>query len=185
MPRYLTDPDELKALTHPLRQRLLSRLRTGGPATSADLAAEFGEDRGATSYHLRQLAKYGYLAVDERRSAGRRKYWRAVPLDLRLPEPSEVDEAARAAVEELERQWVASGLDAFARHLKERGADPLWDAASMVSTSTNRLTPAELKTFTEEYVALLKRWSRPAEDAPPDARPVTVLMLAFRTPEGS
>ncbi|MGH3739947.1 MAG: helix-turn-helix domain-containing protein [Micromonosporaceae bacterium] len=181
-PRYLTDPEELKALTHPLRQRMLARLRNRGPATSAELATEFSEDRGATSYHLRQLAKYGYLEVDTTLSSGRRKYWRAIPLDLRLPEPDSVDEPARAAAQEVGRQWMESGIDALARHWKERGADPDWDAAATIATSVTRLTREELERFNEEYLALVKRWSRTPEEASPDAQPVTALFGAFRTP---
>ncbi|MQA24940.1 MAG: helix-turn-helix domain-containing protein [Micromonosporaceae bacterium] len=183
MPRYLTDPEDLKALTHPLRQRILGRLRGHGPATSADLATEFSEDRGATSYHLRQLARHGYIEVDEQRSAGRRKYWRAIPSDLRVPEPADLDDSAKTAAAEVVRQWLENDLDQVARHWKERGADPAWDAAAMISTGTHRMTREELRRFTEEYVAFAKRWIRPPEDAPPDAEPVTALFMAFRTPE--
>ena len=182
-PRYLTDPEELKALAHPLRQRILARLRGHGPATSADLASHFGEDRGATSYHLRQLAKHGYLEIDQQRSAGRRKYWRAIAQDLRLPEPHEVAEPARSAAAVIERQWLEDSLNKLAQHWRERGADPDWDAASMMSTGTYRLTPEELRQFAEEYIAFVKRWRRPPEDAPPEAQPVTALFMAFRTPE--
>ncbi|MFF8969974.1 winged helix-turn-helix domain-containing protein [Streptomyces sp. NPDC014995] len=52
-PRVLSDVDALKALAHPLRQELPTRLQRHGPATSADLAAEFDEHRGATGYHPR------------------------------------------------------------------------------------------------------------------------------------
>lgn len=181
-PRYLTDPDALKALTHPLRQRMLTRLHSQGPATSAELATEFGEDRGATSYHLRQLAKHGYIEVDDARSAGRRKYWRAVPQDVRLPDPRGVDPATSALADELGRQWTHAGLDKLARHFAAQGADPGWDAAAMHSHSTRRMTREELARFGEEYIAFLNRWGRPAEEAPPDAEPVYVMMSAFRMP---
>lgn len=52
-PRVLCDIDALKVLAHPPRQELPTRLQRHGPATSAGLAAEFDEDRGATSYHPR------------------------------------------------------------------------------------------------------------------------------------
>lgn len=63
-PRVLPDIDALKALAHPPRQQLVTWLQRHGPATSADLAAEFGEDHGATSYHLRQLARFGFIEED-------------------------------------------------------------------------------------------------------------------------
>ena len=47
----------LRALTHPLRTRLLGALRVDGPATASELGRRFGESSGATSYHLRRLAR--------------------------------------------------------------------------------------------------------------------------------
>src|SRR5690349_5294051 len=55
--RELSDPAALKALGHPLRQQILRHLHRDGPATATTLAAALGENTGATSYHLRQLAE--------------------------------------------------------------------------------------------------------------------------------
>ena len=52
------DARSLRGLAHPLRMRLLSALRRGGPATASQLAEKLGESSGATSYHLRQLAAH-------------------------------------------------------------------------------------------------------------------------------
>ena len=49
-------PQQMKALTHPVRVRMLGMLRIDGPATATTLAARLGLNTGATSYHLRQLA---------------------------------------------------------------------------------------------------------------------------------
>ncbi|MGB0191497.1 MAG: helix-turn-helix domain-containing protein, partial [Nocardioides sp.] len=46
-------PEQLKALTHPVRVRMLGMLRIDGPATSTTLAQRLGLNTGATSYHLR------------------------------------------------------------------------------------------------------------------------------------
>ena len=54
----------LRGLAHPLRMRLRAELIENGPATASQLAARVGESSGATSYHLRQLAAYGFV-VDE------------------------------------------------------------------------------------------------------------------------
>ncbi|HET6706615.1 winged helix-turn-helix domain-containing protein, partial [Amycolatopsis sp.] len=53
------DPDALKAVTHPLRRRILGVL-SAGPATATKLAQALGENTGATSYHLRELARFGF-----------------------------------------------------------------------------------------------------------------------------
>src|SRR5215207_6642882 len=70
--------EQLRALAHPLRSRLLGALRFHGPATSTALAARLGTNSGATSYHLRQLAEVGLVEDDEERSNGRDRWWRSV-----------------------------------------------------------------------------------------------------------
>lgn len=61
----------------PLRLRLLAALREYGPATASGLADRLGESSGATSYHLRQLAAYGFVEDDPERGKGRERWWRA------------------------------------------------------------------------------------------------------------
>lgn len=181
-PRILSDVDSLKALAHPLRQRLLTRLQRHGSATSADLAAEFGEDRGGTSYHLRQLARFGFIEEDRERSAGRRKYWRAVPQDVRLPREADDPEVA-AAAEELGQQWLRRSERDLAAYLADPDAFGAYAAATLHSFGGTHLTAGELAEFGEEYVALLARWHRDPGDAAPGSRHVTVLFHAFPTPD--
>ncbi|TDC62374.1 winged helix-turn-helix domain-containing protein, partial [Streptomyces hainanensis] len=53
--------DGLKALAHPRRLQILERLGMYGPATSAMVARGLGLNTGATSYHLRELARHGFV----------------------------------------------------------------------------------------------------------------------------
>ena len=73
----MIDARNLRGLTHPLRLRLLGLLRERGPATATMLAAALGESSGATSYHLRRLAEYGFVVDDEERGQGRERWWRS------------------------------------------------------------------------------------------------------------
>jgi len=73
----MLDATTLRALAHPLRLRLLGRLRLNGPATASQLASALGENSGATSYHLRELAKHGLVVEDAERNRGRERWWRA------------------------------------------------------------------------------------------------------------
>lgn len=78
-PKVLSiDTRALRGLAHPLRLRLLSALREYGPATASGLADRLGESSGATSYHLRQLASFGFVEDDPTRGKGRERWWRAV-----------------------------------------------------------------------------------------------------------
>ena len=71
------DATTLKALTHPLRPRILSALRLHGPATASRLAAHLGVNTGATSYHVRQLAEAGFVVEATEMGNARDRWWRA------------------------------------------------------------------------------------------------------------
>src|SRR3954471_4188633 len=73
----VTDVRALRALAHPLRNRLLGYLRLHGPATASQLGRVVGESSGSTSYHLRQLAEYGFVEEVEGRGTARERWWRA------------------------------------------------------------------------------------------------------------
>jgi DNA-binding MarR family transcriptional regulator len=174
--------DALKALAHPLRQRMLARLQRHGPATSAELAVEFGADRGAASYHLRQLARYGFIQEDASLSAGRRKYWRSVPQDIRLPRDP-LDAETAAAAEAVGRGWITRATAELDAYLEHRDAFGSFAPAAMHSFGATLLTADELAAFGEEYLALLNRWRRDDPDAAPGSRRVTVIFHAFPTPD--
>ncbi|MFB6521982.1 ArsR/SmtB family transcription factor [Streptomyces sp. NPDC056401] len=70
------DANSLRGLAHPLRIRLLGDLRLHGPATASQLAERLGESSGATSYHLRQLAAYGFVEDAPEHGKGRERWWR-------------------------------------------------------------------------------------------------------------
>ncbi len=72
------DPRVLRGLAHPIRLRLRGELVEGGPATATQLAARIGESSGTTSYHLRQLAAYGFVDDEPTLGIGRERYWRAL-----------------------------------------------------------------------------------------------------------
>ena len=174
--------DALKALAHPLRQSMLTRLQRRGPATSAELSVEFDVDRGATSYHLRQLARYGFIREDADLSAGRRKYWRAIPQDIRLPRRPQDAETALAA-EAVGRQWMERASAELLGYLENRKSFGDFSAAAMHSFGSTVLTAEELAAFGEEYVALLNRWHRSGDSADDSARRITVVFHAFPNPD--
>ncbi|MEO3935592.1 helix-turn-helix domain-containing protein [Dermatophilaceae bacterium Soc4.6] len=86
-------PQQLKALTHPARLRMLGMLRVDGAATATSLARALGLNTGATSYHLRQLATHGFIEEDTERGNGRDRWWRATSASTRTanPPPDDVE----------------------------------------------------------------------------------------------
>lgn len=181
LPRRDLDPAALRALAHPIRQRILYHLAFVGPANSTAVAKALGESTGSTSYHLRQLARAGLIEETSGRASRRERWWRLIPLDLRAPASrSSGDNAALAA--ELRRLNVERDRELVSSYLAVRERFSDWQDAAMFSSSATRLTKDELVEFTERYVDLLKSYWRPPEECPPDAAPIAVLFYAFRWP---
>ena len=61
--RVLSGAQTLRALAHPLRLKLLELVSLRGPLTASQCAPLVGESPSSCSFHLRQLAKYGYVEV--------------------------------------------------------------------------------------------------------------------------
>lgn len=181
VPRHDLDPIALRALAHPIRQRLLYHLAFVGPANSTAVAEALGESTGSTSYHLRQLARAGMIEEDRERSNGRERWWRLIPLDLRVPESAGSGET-EALASEMNRLRFERDRDLVARYLAAQDEFGDWRRAAMFSSSATRLTKEELVEFSERYVELLKSYWRPPEECPPEAAPVAVLFYAFPWP---
>ena len=179
--REITDLGSLKLLAHPMRYRVMDRLRQG-PATSTTLAKALGLNTGVTSYHLRQMAEHGFIEEVPELSRGRERWWRARPLDLRFPRRSEQSEEMRPVMDEMHRLDFAAELEQFARFQLEREELGPWADALLFSRGSIRVDLAELEEFFEEYISLLKRYQRPDEETPPHARTVLARLLAFPVP---
>ncbi|MER5298857.1 helix-turn-helix domain-containing protein [Streptomyces lasiicapitis] len=184
VPQELNDLRALKALAQPRRQQMLQHLTVHGPATSATLARALGLNTGATSYHLRELARYGFVEGAPGSGHGRERWWRLVPGDRRFPPRSRQSAETRLVMDELNHHAYAADLELFERLQQETGGAEAgeWADAFPYSRGTMRLTVPELREFFEEYIALLNRYKRSDADTPPGARTVLTRFLAFPTP---
>lgn len=177
-PEEIRDPATLKALTHPRRLRILRELRHG-PATATMLAKALGENTGATSYHLRQLAEHGYIEEAPEQAHGRQRWWRTRSRDVRFPRRSQQSAEARTQFDELHRRHFDADIEMFNRFQKERDSMGDWGDMVPFSRGTLRLTAEETLRFFEEYMELFRRYWRRDEDAPEDARLVALRFIAF------
>ncbi|MEU7826520.1 helix-turn-helix domain-containing protein [Catellatospora sp. NPDC049133] len=171
--RRITDPQVLKGLAQPIRQKLYRLLVQAGPATGATLSKRLGTDPGQTSYHLRELVKAGFVEdVPELARDRRERWWRAVPgphgwssLDFPTPEGQAISSAVKA-------QTVIDEFERVRRYEQSRDTWPeQWQAAAMSSDTFLRLTPAELAELTGELHELVVRWKQRSTEraAQPDA----------------
>ncbi len=109
----LDRPEQLKALGHPLRLKVLQALgETDSPLTNRDLAELIGVDPGHLHFHVRMLHKAGLIELAEG-GHGREKPYRPVAAHLRVaPEfrsAGFVTELYAAIVDEVARGWQAFG----------------------------------------------------------------------------
>lgn len=180
----ISDPRALRALAHPLRLALLDQLMSFGEQTAAQCAAAIGSTTSNCSYHLRALARVG-LVEPGSSTDGREHPWRATSTGIEFgpSDPAESPSSA-AAAEAVEDLALAHDED-LTRRARERHKDlpAAWQAAEAYHEYGLRLTPSELG----ELVAELDRLVRPyialtRSEAPPDAEPVFLRLLAFRHP---
>ena len=167
------DVRAVRALAHPLRLRLLDVLRFEGPSTATLLAKRLGESSGAASYHLRLLAKYGY--IEEAPRQGRERWWSY--RERRVTLPREGDDAGAA---DLLAGLLSRDAHALDRFLANRSRVAEWDDAAFFQSQAFRLTAVELDELRRNIESLLAPLRRADHDAPPeDTLPVRVLAFGF------
>jgi DNA-binding transcriptional ArsR family regulator len=177
-PVILDDPGRLRALSHPLRRRILDRLQAHGPATSTTLGEALGRNTGTTSYHLRQLEKSGFVEEIPERSTGRERWWRRAPgpRDVRTPAYDTLPPQDRPVLAELIRLANAEDVELLRSLPTARDRSPDWAGISRGST---HMTADELAAFREDYLRLLRRYGHGPEDAPAGARPLHVRLFTL------
>jgi DNA-binding transcriptional ArsR family regulator len=178
--REVSDPRELRALAHPLRIRILRALSISGELTATEASEQVGESPAACSFHLRQLAKYGYVEEGER-GPGRRRPWRRVATSVRYEleqEDAESGMAAAALAGVLRKGYV----DRIRRAAEQYHAQPAeWRRATGHSDFTVWATPQEVREIDEKIMALLRQYNDRVDDPakrPEGAKPVEFLLFA-------
>lgn len=169
-----TGPERIRALAHPVRLEILELLDREGQATATQCAEATGQTVANCSFHLRTLARYGF--VEEAGRQGRARPWRATPgsYDLR-PDVGSTD-AVRASDELalLTLQRETERLQRFYAAAHSVPAD--WRAATSMLTESVWATPEELSALADaiaDQVSVLAR--RAPGDRPVGARPARVL----------
>lgn len=183
--RRVLDPEQdaaaLKALTHPLRIQLLGLLRQHGPATASELASRTGESSASTSYHLRVLAKYAFVAEAEHRD-GRERRWRSVHF-ITSWSNSEMGTTpeGRAFVTLSHRRQLQHLQNSLVQHeadLAEGRLGPEWVEPSGISDAFTRLTPASLTELRQAFENKLAELTA-RDDGNPQAEQIVVAVAAL------
>jgi DNA-binding transcriptional ArsR family regulator len=181
-PVTLTDPRMMRALAHPARIAIWMHLGLRGAATATECADVAGLSPSACSYHLRTLARYGFVEEDRASAAdGRERPWRARLLALDMEDRADDPPSAQVASWLLSDSIRAAAEEDRARYLARRSEYPAdWRAASGEVFSVAHVTPDELDRLREEVLEILAPYIRldPAERSP-GALPVRVMLDLF------
>lgn len=153
------DTRQLTTLAHPLRHRILSALRSDGPATSTMVAERLGSNTGKTSYHLRVLADVGLVVEEPDRGNARDRWWRAAhDVTVFAPHWYADDPEAAAAARYLEGSALSFAAAQIERWLTSRDEwSAEWIDAATMSDRSLRLTADGLKELSEEINEVIER----------------------------
>ena len=165
------DPRNLKGLAHPLRVRILGSLREEGPATASMLAGRLGESSGATSYHLRQLAAFGFVEEDEDRGSRRERWWRAAQRSTWFDEGSVGrDQESRLLGAEYLRAIANGAASRTLEWIDSLSSAPGdWASVGTMSDYALRMKPEQVRELAadiEKLVARYKAFDPEAEAGP-------------------
>ncbi|NUR24241.1 MAG: winged helix-turn-helix transcriptional regulator, partial [Catenulispora sp.] len=148
-----------------------------------ELADRVGDTAPNCSWHLRQLAKYGYIE-EAPGGVGRQRPWRAVARGNRWGSTTDTPELARAG-DEAEAFLVDREVGELSGWRDRKRREPAgWQDAAFLSQSLVWATEEELAAMAVEVKEImfrhLDRMSDPGK-RPPTARPVRLVAWGIPT----
>jgi hypothetical protein len=183
----LTDPKAIRALAHPVRWALLEALGHAGTLTATQASEILGESPANCAFHLRTLAKYGFVE-EAGGGRGRERPWRQT-YDGMSWRTRQKDPQVSHAAEALDQVWMDRLMTRAQRSLTSMTSWPQ-DFSEGLGASTSRVyvTPeeaeelyAEMNQTFERLVGTHHRFAarRDPKLRPPDAVPVEFVLLGY------
>jgi predicted ArsR family transcriptional regulator len=161
------DPRILRAIAHPVRNRILSEMEASGTVRAADIAKELDIPANQASFHLRQLAKYGLVeeapdrARDRRDRVWRRTGDRRLNLDLKEMEAAPGGAAAVSVWRRSATSWAHQIIESAYSTEREK------DTFRSITETPVKVTKQEAEQFVNELDEVLQRWEgRELDDSP-------------------
>ena len=169
--RRISDPQALRALAHTGRYAILERLQTRGPATATECAEVAGLSPSACSYHLRLLARHGFVeedTSDDARQDGRERVWRAATTGWFTDPAADADPREMQAIDStLTRVMMASSDQRVLAFVDRAASEPEWRDAALLSNSTIVATVDQLAEISQALMAVLRPYFRAGRDERP------------------
>lgn len=164
----------MRALAHPTRLALLDHLHAVDQATATECAEFVSDSPSSCSYHLRALAKWGFVEEAEK-GPGRERPWRATAARIEFPSDGIEATVLRDELVARQQQRVRDALR------REHSLPPRFRRAAQTSSATLELSPAELEELGMRFEELLDEFRGRAERR--GSRRVVVSFAAVAEPE--
>jgi DNA-binding transcriptional ArsR family regulator len=180
-PPEVTDPRVMRALAHPVRLALLEALAHHGPLTATQAAEKVGESPSNCSFHLRQLAKAGFVEEAEG-GKGRQRPWKAVRTGMRFTDVQEDPETARAAgtlTQVFQDRWLGRAREGLQRRQYEPEE---WRRVTGTDQMTLYVTPEEMQELNDEMLEIVLRYRERIADRskrPEGSRPIELVSFYY------
>jgi hypothetical protein len=171
-PVPLSDPKAMRAIAHPVRMALIELLAVVGTVTATQASEALGESPANCAFHLRTLAKYGFVK-EAGGGRGRERPWTAAQPVIRISSTRQTDPQAALAADALGQVWLDRLLDRVRRVFGRKARLPGWEDATEWSRTGLLLTPEEAMRVTREVRAILARYKDRERD--PSRRPAGAL----------
>jgi Helix-turn-helix domain len=177
----------MRALAHPLRWALLEALGHAGTLTATQASEMLGESPANCAFHLRTLARYGFVE-EAGGGKGRERPWRQAYRRLSW-QARQGDEQFRLAGQALNQIWLDRVLSRARRSLAATASwpegfeDDLGGSTSMlyVTPDEARELYGELMKTVERTIGQEHRFTQRKDPArrPPGAVPVEFVLLGY------
>lgn len=161
-PERMLDAGALRALAHPLRVQMYDILSQYGPQTASSLAQMTGESSGSTSYHLRALAKHELIREVADRGSGRERWWERPKGSISFTNPEAMKTpSGRAATQVIMSEFLNRRHQQLLKFVGEsiKSPDDLDDTATMISTTTIRVTEEQAMAVSEKLLTAMNEVS--------------------------
>lgn len=154
----IDDARVLRAVAHPVRNRILAELSAGGPMRAADIADQIDIPANQASFHLRQLAKYHLVEEAPELARDRRdRVWRTTsPSGWTLSLDKLEKEPGGASAVAVFRRQAGAEAHQLVEQAYYRHEDPAIHV--MISDHALRLTKEESRQLGEELTELVEQW---------------------------
>jgi predicted transcriptional regulator len=182
-PVKLTDAKGMRAMAHPVRMALLELFSVRETLTATQASEALGESPANCAFHLRTLAKYGFVH-EAGGGKGRERPWALTNRSITV-ETEQDDPQAALAAEELVKVYFERWADR-ARRYGLSAKVPGWDSRATGWTGhVSYLTAEETIQLRDEMRRLLNRYEERLnpELRPEGALPVEWMLFAAPIPE--